>query len=80
MQQAYEDKRMHHVGEQSGLEEQMTTWNAADGSESPDRVDALVWGAYELDLVTITGQKKPVVASHTIERRASKLVRSMRRR
>ena len=39
----YERGLVHHVGAYGGLEDQMTTWDAQDGSDSPDRVDALVW-------------------------------------
>ena len=49
--QMYEEGMIHHVGDLRGLEEQMTTWDASDGSESPDRVDWLVWGATELGIV-----------------------------
>lgn len=39
----YEQGLVHHVGVLPTLEDQMTTWNAEDGSDSPDRLDALVW-------------------------------------
>ena len=39
----YEQGLVHHIGSFGGLEDQMTTWDATDGSDSPDRVDALVW-------------------------------------
>lgn len=39
----YERGLVHHVGIFAALEDQMTTWDATDGSDSPDRVDALVW-------------------------------------
>lgn len=41
----YEQKRFHHVGSFPELEDQMTTW--VPGMKSPDRMDALVWGATE---------------------------------
>ena len=41
----YEQKRFHHVGSFPELEDQMTTW--MPGQKSPDRMDALVWGATE---------------------------------
>lgn len=44
----YEQKRMHHVGAFPDLEDQMTTW--VPGQKSPDRMDALVWGATEVML------------------------------
>jgi len=39
----YEQGLVHHVGVFPALEDQQTTWDATDGSTSPDRVDALVW-------------------------------------
>lgn len=44
----YEQEKVHHVGTHPKLEDQMTTWDASDGSPSPDRVDALVWALTEL--------------------------------
>ena len=44
----YEQRRVHHVGALSDLEDQMTTW--VPGQKSPDRMDALVWGLTELML------------------------------
>lgn len=45
----YEQRRVHHVGSFPLLEDQMTSWDPADGrSRSPDRVDALVWAVTEL--------------------------------
>ncbi|GAA4626915.1 DNA-packaging protein [Actinoallomurus vinaceus] len=43
----YEQGRVHHVGVFPELEDQMTTWVPLD-PDSPDRVDALVWGCTEL--------------------------------
>lgn len=39
----YEQGLVHHVGVFPDLEDQLTTWDATDGSDSPDRLDALVW-------------------------------------
>jgi phage terminase large subunit-like protein len=39
----YEQGLVHHVGVFPALEDQLTTWDATDGSTSPDRLDALVW-------------------------------------
>ena len=39
----YEQGLVHHVGVFPELEDQLTTWDASDGSDSPDRLDALVW-------------------------------------
>jgi len=49
----YERGEIKHVGIHEGLETQMTTWNAAEGEKSPDRVDALVWAFTELKLEQI---------------------------
>lgn len=43
----YEQGRVHHVGVFPDLEDQMCNW-VPDTLESPDRVDALVWGLTEL--------------------------------
>lgn len=40
----YEQGRVHHVGAHPRLEDQMCTWDPAAGDDSPDRMDALVWG------------------------------------
>jgi len=45
----YERGRAHHVGKFFNLEEQMCLFSPLDkNQESPDRMDALVWGATEL--------------------------------
>lgn len=41
----------HHVGELPDLELEMTSWEAKKGEKSPNRIDALVWSAYELNLI-----------------------------
>lgn len=46
----YEQGRVHHVGNLSKLEDEMTHWTPED-SESPNRMDALVWALTELMLV-----------------------------
>lgn len=43
----YEQGRVHHLGAFPELEDQLTTWTPLD-PESPDRLDALVWGLTEL--------------------------------
>lgn len=40
----YEQKRVHHVGAFAQLEDQWRTWTQ-DSKDSPDRMDAAVWGA-----------------------------------
>jgi predicted phage terminase large subunit-like protein len=44
----YEQGKVHHVGSLPGLEDQLCGWTP--GNESPDRLDALVWGITELML------------------------------
>lgn len=48
----YEQGKVHHLGILSDLEEQMTmtTTTGYQGSDSPDRMDALVWALTELML------------------------------
>lgn len=48
----YEQNRIHHAMgvELTALEDQMCSWSASDGEDSPDRLDALVWGVTELML------------------------------
>lgn len=43
---AYEQGRMHHVGEFGDLEDELCHWEP--GMASPNRLDALVWGATHL--------------------------------
>lgn len=43
----YEQGRAHHVGKFLELEYEMTTWEGKRGEKSPNRIDALVWGATE---------------------------------
>jgi phage terminase large subunit-like protein len=44
----YEQGKVHHVGSLAKLEDQMTQWDPVADARSPDRVDALVWGASDL--------------------------------
>lgn len=44
----YEQKRVHHVGLFGELEDELCTWTP--GEDSPDRLDAVVWGLSELML------------------------------
>ena len=54
----YEQGRIWHVGEFPKLEQQMVTFNPGSNKDSPDRVDALVWGFTEL----LLGKKKQAFA------------------
>lgn len=44
----YARERVAHVGRFVELEQELTEWDPAGGGPSPNRLDALVWGAYEL--------------------------------
>ena len=44
----YERGLVHHVGEFQQLEDQMCNYTGDIGEDSPDRLDALVWGITEL--------------------------------
>lgn len=46
----YEQGRIHHLGSFPELEDEMTTWSP-DSKDSPDRMDALVWGLTALGLM-----------------------------
>ena len=46
----YEQGRVHHVGQLSGLEDEMCTWVPGVTKASPNRIDALVWALTELML------------------------------
>jgi phage terminase large subunit-like protein len=46
----YELGKAHHVGQLADLELEMTSWEAKKGEKSPNRIDALVWAAFELNL------------------------------
>lgn len=50
----YEQGKAHHVGKFLELEYEMTTWEAKKGDKSPNRIDALVWGATETVLAVET--------------------------
>lgn len=44
----YEQRRVSHVANLPGLEDQLCGWDPAEGGKSPDRLDALVWALTEL--------------------------------
>ena len=44
----YEQGRVHHVGLFRELEDQLCQWEPGEGTESPDRLDAAVWGITHL--------------------------------
>lgn len=62
----YEQGKVHHVGSFAALEDQLCTWDANSGDESPDRLDALVWALTELmleqrDVVAAVMPRNPAV-------------------
>ena len=44
----HEQGRLHFVGVHPKIEDELTSWDPSVGGVSPNRLDALVWGAYEL--------------------------------
>lgn len=44
----HEQGRIHFVGVHPEIEQEITEWSPRIGGVSPNRLDALVWGAYEL--------------------------------
>ena len=44
----YEQRKVHHVGHYSELEDQLCSWDPASNGKSPDRLDALVWALTDL--------------------------------
>lgn len=63
----YEQGRVHHVGAFDKLEKQMTTMTSAgyEGSDSPDRLDSLVWGITELFPDMVGTKQEPVNITFT---------------
>ena len=57
----YEQGRVHHVGAFPELEEQLTMWTS-DTQDSPDRLDALVWGLVELGLTKFSRGREYIEA------------------
>lgn len=60
--QKYEQGKVHHVGTFGELEDQMVTWEFLESRDSPDRIDALVWGVTELLIKDkeMNGKAKPI--------------------
>jgi hypothetical protein len=44
----YEQNRIHHCGTFIGLEDEMVTWVPLESTDSPNRIDSLVWAMTEL--------------------------------
>lgn len=51
----YEQGRVHHIGVFPELEDQLTSWSPDIPGDSPDRLDALVWGLTALGLINHLG-------------------------
>lgn len=51
----YEQGKMHHVGSLPQLEDQMCNWVPGISGGSPDRLDALVWAASDIMLMSPIG-------------------------
>ncbi len=78
----YEQGRVHHVGMLAKLEDQMCDWDPAGGADpadmrpkrnvdSPDRVDALVWGITEIMLnEAFSTEKAPDVVTEDSDTKA----------
>lgn len=52
----YEQRQAHHLAGLAKLEDEMCTWSASSGDPSPNRIDALVWAAF--DLVSIAEPRR----------------------
>lgn len=65
--------RWHMVGEFPELEDQLCTWTV-DGKWSPDRLDAMVWPAWQMKLVSTVLRSKGVFGGKAMT--ARKLVRA----
>ena len=59
----YEQGRGFHAGTFEELERQMTTWDPTTDPQSPDRLDALVWGARSLGFA-IEPRRTPGLSAH----------------
>lgn len=55
---ASEQGRIHMVGLHARLEDQLTSWVAGESDYSPDRLDAMVFGAVELGLAAFAGRAR----------------------
>lgn len=44
----HEQGRLHFVGVHPAIEQEITEWDPTLGGRSPNRLDAVVWGAYDL--------------------------------
>lgn len=57
----YERGIIHHVGNLSALESQLTTYVPGQGKKSPDRLDALVWALAKLFPIDEVPEQEPAM-------------------
>lgn len=55
-----EQGRLHLVGDLAALVDELTTWSPSTPGPSPNRLDALVWGAF--DLARLSEEEAPAAA------------------
>lgn len=60
----YAKNKAHHVGDElNELEHEQTTWAGKKGEKSPNRIDALVWGAvYLMPIMNVQKRKPPRIS------------------
>jgi len=46
----FEQHRVHMVGRLNSLERQLVSWSPIDDATSPNALDTMVWGLWELTL------------------------------
>ena len=64
----YEQGRILHLGVHAALEDEMCQWSPMVTNESPNRIDALVWGFTEL-LPHFQGHNSPIASTTTTQAR-----------
>ena len=55
----HEQGRLHFVGVHPEIEQEITEWDPSLGGVSPNRLDALVWGAFELAKLGVEEEHRP---------------------
>lgn len=60
--------RWHLVGEFGELEDQSTTWVPVKDKDSPDRMDAMVWGATALEPAVARGERSIAMSAGALAR------------
>lgn len=77
--QLYDERAIHHVGAHEALEDEWCTWNAEEGGESPNLVDAEVWAMVELKVVRLAQEATPAAFSRKIDRASDSLLDAYQR-